>query len=220
MLVSQLQGELSSRGLSNSGLKGALVARLEDAIRDEAAVAAEEAIRSAQVYKQALKDGLSGPSSSAASGGGQQATMTDFFSTKVEPEQALTSEYILGLKVAELKAELKDRGQTTTGLKKVLQERLLGVASVAASSADSTVKEEGGGKRQKIVRGGKAKAKVKVSRSRPSKPDAVLQRIGRNCDVVELNAYLVSLNDEERARELSFAATWHEEDYGDWGAYV
>ena len=94
----------------------------------------------------------------------------------------------------------------------------LALSTGAGAAGKGSTGDSGGGKRQKVDGDGKAvkagkvgkagkgkvKAKATKSQSRPSKPDALLSRIHRECDLNELNAYLLSLNDGQRARELAY----------------
>ena len=121
--IPQIKEELKKRGVGYDAVKGLkkadLVARLQTVLEVKSDDAAATRTDSGESTKK---------TSSAANSGSTSA---------------LTREYILSLKVVDLKKELKARGKPVSGLKAALQDRLLAeIPSTGSSNATNNAENE------------------------------------------------------------------------------
>ena len=122
--IPQIKEELKKRGVGHDAVKGLkkadLVARLQTILDGEANV-------------EVKSDDAAATKTDAGKSTKKSVSIT--YSTS-----ALTREYVLSLKVVDLKKELKARGKPVSGLKAVLQDRLLAeIPSTGSSNATSPV---------------------------------------------------------------------------------
>ena len=123
--IPQIKEELKKRGVGHDAVKGLkkadLVARLQTVLDGEANVEVK--------------------SDDAAATKTDAGEFTKKTSSTVNNSNALTREYILSLKVVDLKKELKARGKPVSGLKAVLQDRLLAEIPSPETQVATTAKE-------------------------------------------------------------------------------
>uniref|UniRef100_A0A7I4FF06 Poly [ADP-ribose] polymerase n=2 Tax=Physcomitrium patens TaxID=3218 RepID=A0A7I4FF06_PHYPA len=139
LTVSKLRDELEKRGLDSTGLKPALVSRLDDAIAEEAAEASKKGNNLKDDEKQ---DGKKRPSRALP----DKEETKDAKRVKVEDVSELT--------VTELKEALSSRGLSISGKKHELAERLTETveaeAKVASEDGKMVVDKNSGGDQVKV----------------------------------------------------------------------
>lgn len=122
--IPQIKEELKKRGVGHDAVKGLkkadLVVRLQTVLDGEANVEVK-----------------SDDAAATKTDAGESVKKT---SSTANNTNALTREYILSLKVVDLKKELKARGKPVSGLKAVLQDRLLAEIPSTETPAATTAK--------------------------------------------------------------------------------